>query len=90
MKGGEKSLKPDGDGGTGHERIFQMKETLARVWYESGCQCLVVRFEERAKECNRMARLTYVGSRSESNMHASDEVRRIQVRGVIRLRPETR
>ena len=58
MKGGEKSLKSDGDGGTRHERIFHLKETLARVLYESGCQCLVVRFEERAKECSRMARLT--------------------------------
>ncbi len=37
-----------------------MKETLARVWYESYCQCLVVRFEERAKECNKVARLTII------------------------------
>ena len=58
MKGGEKSLKQDGDGGTRHQRIFPPKETLARVLYEVGCQCLVVRFEERAKECSRMARLT--------------------------------
>ena len=60
MKGGEKSLKSDGDGGTRHERIFHLKEALARVLYESGCQCLVVRFEERAKECSKVARLTII------------------------------
>lgn len=60
MKGGEKSLKSDGDGGTRHERIFSLKEALARVWYETSCQCLVVRFEERAKECSKVARLTII------------------------------
>jgi hypothetical protein len=60
MKGGEKSLKSDGNGGTRHERIFSLKEALARVWYETSCQCLVVRFEERAKECNKVARLTTI------------------------------
>lgn len=55
----------------GHERIFRSKETIARLVYESGCQCPVVRFEERAKEWGPMARLThYWGSRSESNKPA--------------------
>ena len=45
----------------GHERIFHLKEALARVRYESGCQCPVVRFEERAKEWGPMARLTTHG-----------------------------
>ncbi len=60
MKGGEKSLKSDGDGGTRHERISPAKEPPARVLYERVCQCLVVRFEERAKECNKVARLTKI------------------------------
>lgn len=60
MKGGEKSLKSDGDGGTRHERIFHLKEATARLLYEGGCQCLVVRFEERAKECSKVARLTII------------------------------
>lgn len=60
MKGGEKSLKSDGDGGTRHERIFHLKEAIARLLYEGGCQCLVVRFEERAKECSKVARLTII------------------------------
>ncbi len=92
MKGGEKSLKPNGDGGTRHERIFIVKETLARVRYERYCQCLVVRFEERAKECSRVARLTHRGSRSESDTPASrkGKGRPIQVGGVTGLRPETR
>ena len=58
MKGGEKSLKSNGDGGTRHERIFRVKEAVARLLYEPDCQCLVVRFEERAKECSKVARLT--------------------------------
>ena len=60
MKGGEKSLKSDGDGGTRHERISPAKEAPARVLYELVCQCLVVRFEERAKECSKVARLTSI------------------------------
>ena len=93
MKGGEKSLKSDGDGGTRHERISPTKEDVAKRLYEWVCQCLVVRFEERAKECNKVARLTTnMGSRSESNTPATckGEGRRIQVRGVTGLRPETR
>jgi hypothetical protein len=60
VKGGEKSLKSDGDGGTRHERISPTKEATARLLYEWVCQCLVVRFEERAKECSKVARLTKI------------------------------
>ena len=38
-----------------------MKEPTARSLYESCCQCLAVRFEERAKEWGPMARLTTYG-----------------------------
>ena len=91
MKGGEKSLKSDGDGGTRHERIFHAKEAIARLLYERGCQCLVVRFEERAKEWGPMARLThYWGSRSESNKPAASARGGVGSRGVIGPRPGTR
>ena len=43
----------------GHERIFRLKEPIARLWYEACRQCPVVRFEERAKEWGPMARLTH-------------------------------
>ena len=32
-----------------------MKETFARMLYEYHCQCRILRFEERAKECILMA-----------------------------------
>ena len=48
-----------------------MKEATARLLYELQCQCFVVRFEERAKECSRVARLTHRGSRSESDKPAT-------------------
>jgi len=32
-----------------------MKEAVARLWYELWCQCYILRFEERARECIRVA-----------------------------------
>ena len=46
-----------GDGAAGHERILDAKEDVARRLYEHRRQCSVLRFEERARECIRMARL---------------------------------
>lgn len=48
-----------------------MKEISARILYECYCQCRILRFEERARECILVARANlYMGSRSESNMCA--------------------
>lgn len=45
----------------GHERTFRAKEAAARLLYEHGCRCPVVRFEERAKEWGPVARLALPG-----------------------------
>lgn len=49
-----------------------MKEAFARMLYECHCQCRILRFEERARECILVAMANlYMGSRSESNMCAT-------------------
>ena len=69
-----------------------MKETNASLLYECNCQCYILRFEERAKEFILMAKVNFIkGNHSESNERAiiyNNETQRIQVRGVIGIRPE--
>lgn len=52
-----------------------MKETVARLQYGYHCQCHILRFEERARECIQMAMANRKGSRSKSNMLATPVVR---------------
>lgn len=70
-----------------------MKEVLARVLYEYHCQCRILRFEERAKECILMAMANLLPGQPKRKQHVRNplgEARRIQVRGVIGVRPEAR
>lgn len=68
-----------------------MKETFARMVYEYHCQCRILRFEERAKECILMAMANLLPGQPKRKQHvrsSSSEARRIQVRGVTGVRPE--
>lgn len=72
-----------------HERIFTLKEPVARRLYGVYCRCCNVRLEERAREFILLARLTVKGSRSESNksvVSTWDDV--LIMRVVDRIRPE--
>lgn len=68
-----------------------MKETFARMLYECHCQCRILRFEERARECVLMAMANLIFGQPKRKQHVRSplgEARRIQVRGVIGARPE--
>ena len=68
-----------------------MKETSARMLYECHCQCRILRFEERARECILVARANLLLGQPKRKQHVRNslsEARRIQVRGVTGVRPE--
>lgn len=53
-----------------------MKESLARVLYEYHCQCRILRFEERARECILMAMANLLSGQPKRKQH----VRSLRVR----------
>lgn len=68
-----------------------MKEPSARMLYECHCQCRILRFEERARECISVARANLLHGQPKRKQHVRNslsEARRIQVRGVTGVRPE--
>lgn len=68
-----------------------MKETFARMLYECHCQCRILRFEERARECILVAMANLIFGQPKRKQHVRSppgEARRIQVRGVTGARPE--
>lgn len=46
-----------------------MKEALARVLYEYHCQCRILRFEERARECILMAMANLIFGQPKRKQH---------------------
>ena len=68
-----------------------MKEPFARMLYECHCQCRILRFEERARECVLVAMANLIFGQPKRKQHVRSslsEARRIQVRGVTGVRPE--
>lgn len=46
-----------------------MKETFARMQYEYHCQCRILRFEERARECILMAMANLILGQPKRKQH---------------------
>lgn len=53
-----------------------MKEISARILYECYCQCRILRFEERARECVLVARANLILGKPKRKQH----VRNLRVR----------
>lgn len=47
-----------------------MKETAARLQYGHHCQCYILRFEERARECIQMAMANFLLRKPKRKQHA--------------------
>ena len=52
-----------------HKRISDTKETAARLQYESHCQCRILRFEERARECILVAMANLLSGQPKRKQH---------------------
>lgn len=71
-----------------------MKEAVARLQYELWCQCCILRFEERARECIPVAKANprlwgEPKRKQQARSPHKGEVRRVQARGVTEILPET-